>query len=55
MEAKLTLKLIAEAYYKQANTSGPPSWVFHSMLLDNCDSVEWLFHVSTVDWKDFLY
>ena len=53
MEAKLTLKLITEAYYKQASTSGPPSWVFHPLLLDDCDSVEWLFHSSTVDLKKF--
>ena len=25
MEAKLTLKLITEAYYKQASTSDPPT------------------------------
>ena len=28
MEAKLTLKIIIEAYYKQMSTSGPPSLSF---------------------------
>ena len=41
MEDKLTLKIITEAYYKQASTLGPPSLSFSLPALGNdCDSVE---------------
>ena len=51
MEAKLTLKLITEVYLQasRAPRALPVEFFIHTLLLDGCDSVEALFHLSPVD------
>ena len=50
MKAKLTLKLITEVYSsKRAPRAVLVEFFIHSLLLDDVDSVEGLFHLSTTD------